>query len=136
VRVWRVRAVCIPFTASTTGVNMREQVRLQQLTEEIDAYFDLRDPWVIPRFEPHVEKHVMDMFEVRGIEKNMVEFKHLFNDRLYRAVIGEMKIAHLVRIGDVFLMALIKRPGTAWRVWHMSPPYESCDTEEAVEPSA
>lgn len=103
---------------------MKKSDRINQLTNKIHAYFDVRDPYIVPRFEPQVDEHVMDMFEVMETNANVVKFKHLFNDKIYHAVIGELDIARLVRRRDVFLLALIRRKKN-WRVWHMSPPYET-----------
>jgi len=101
----------------------RENIRLDNLTTEIESYFDTRDPYIVPTFEPQVERHIREMFELKTIHDNKATLQCLWNAKRYTAVVGEIKIAQLLKPGDIFLMAIIERQGK-WRVWHMSPPYE------------
>jgi hypothetical protein len=113
-------------------ISLEENDRLDQLTIEIENYFDPRDPFVVPPFEPQVERHIMDMFEVTEIAGRQAILRHFFNDKSYSVTIGEVKIADLIRPGDVFLAAIIQRLDQ-WRVWHMSPPYETIEIDETRE---
>ncbi|HMN68903.1 MAG TPA: hypothetical protein PKC28_10230 [Bdellovibrionales bacterium] len=106
---------------------MNNEARLDELTQKIENHFDGRDPFVVPRGEPQVEEHVMDMFEIRSIQDGRAQLQHVFNDRIYSVTIGDKEIASLLRPRDVFLMAIVRRRDS-WRVWHMSAPYETCQT--------
>lgn len=105
-----------------------ENKRLEALTEQIETYFDVRDPYIVPTFEPAVEEHVVDMFTVEGVHAKRARLNRWLDDLIYTAVIGDSQIASLLRPGDVFLMTLICRQGK-WRVWHMSPPYEQIEND-------
>ena len=107
-------------------MNHNEVARLDRLTDEIYSYFDTRDPYVVPRREPPIEEHLMEMFSVIMRNGCKIVLNCLFNGKCYHATLGEERIARELRPGDVFHMTIIRR-GKKWRVWHMSAPYEIGD---------